>query len=405
MGAAARTAFLLATLVAVAPACKKPPPEREKERENERPKASAAPLPSPPVEKAAAPLDDAGAAELDGMEARLRKVLAPQIGPGRGKNQGVVVGLALHGQRRIFALGRARAEVDAAPDARTVFEIGSITKTFTALLLADAIERGVASEDARLDAIRPEWKTAAAGDVRLIDLVTHRSGLPRLPCNLRSPDPKRPYATYDEDDLVRGLSDASSASPFCRLSRHPTDTIEYSNWGFALLGFSLATLEKTPFMELLARRIAAPLGLSDTTYELSPDQRARLAQGYDDHGEPTPLWDRKAMLGNGAVRSTVTDVLTYGEAYLHPERSGDLAPALRRATRQVHEHGGSRIAYAWFRTKPGSLFHDGMTGGYASFIKVYPSRDLVIVFLTNTARDLDCFVDAVEDIACSPGSK
>src|SRR5262249_15346404 len=114
---------------------------------------------------------DAGAprvGEIDAIAARVRAAVDAEIAA--RKNVGVVVALSLRGERRFLSFGNP------APNETTVFEIGSITKTFTGLLLADAIERGVVRQEDRLDAVRPEWKASPSGDIRLIDLVTHRSG-------------------------------------------------------------------------------------------------------------------------------------------------------------------------------------------------------------------------------------
>ncbi len=337
--------------------------------------------------------------ELEGIARRVEKTVAPQVG--RGRNVGAVVGIRFRGETKVLSFGELRVGSGVAPDAHTVFEIGSVTKTFTGLLLADAIENGRVKATDRLDSFRPEWKGAATSDIRLIDLVTHRSGLPRLPCNLHASDPRRPYADYSEDDLVGGLSDRAFGKS-CALGRHPSDQFAYSNWGFGLLGYVLSRASKSTYPELLRARVTEPLALKDTTYDLSEDQRRRLAQGYTEDGTESPLWDRKILMGNGAIRSTVTDLLQYGSAYLHPEKNAPLEPALLRAMTMQHEGTEGRIAYAWMLTPTGSLWHNGMTGGYSSLMKVYRTRDLVVVVLSNTARDIKCVISAVEDLACAP---
>jgi serine-type D-Ala-D-Ala carboxypeptidase/endopeptidase len=381
-------------VIATTMACSKVAPRGE-ERAT-LPSTSAAPS----VARAAPAPDDASrpADELDAIAQRLRVSMAPQIGAAKGKNVGAIVALCHRGKTRFLSFGETRSGSGTAPDESSVFEVGSLTKTFTGLMLADAIESGAAQESDRLDTMRPEWKGAPSGDIRLIDLVTHRSGLAPLPCNFRPTDPKRPYAHYSEDELVRALAT-------CPIETHPTNKIEYSNWGFATLGYVLSRARNVTYPELLRTRITEPLGLRETTYALSDAQQRRVAQGYDADGNATPLWDRSVMFGNGAIRSTAADLVKYGVAILHPENASTLEPALRRVTRPQYGSGGSRIAYAWFVTAKGSLWHNGMTGGYASFMKVYPAQDLVVMYLTNTARSLVCFVETVEDVACHSSGK
>lgn len=336
--------------------------------------------------------------ELDAIVARVQKAVAPQIGG--GKSVGAIVGISFQGERRVLAFGETRKGNRTPPDARTMFEIGSVTKTFTGLLLADQIERGQVKETDRIDAFRPEWKGQQTSDIRLIDLVTHRSGLPRLPCNLHPSDPKRPYADYGEEDLVRGLTDRELGGR-CAVGPHPSEHSAYSNWGFGLLGYVLASSSKASYPALVRARIVEPLGLGDTTYDLSEDQRRRFGQGYTENGSESPLWDRKILFGNGALRSTVTDMLAYGEAWQAPEKHPALTAAFRRAATTQHQSAKGRIAYAWQQTPTGSLWHNGMTGGHSALVKVYKTRPIVVVVLSNTARDVDCVIEAVEDLKCT----
>ena len=196
----------------------------------------------------------------------------------------------------------------------------------------------------------------------------------------------------------------------CALGPHPSEHSAYSNWGFGVLGYVLASsndvlppsgIAQTSYPALVRARIAEPLGLVDTTYELSEDQRKRFGQGYTEGGSESPLWDRKILFGNGALRSTVTDMLAYGEAWQAPERHPALTAALRRAATTQHQSAKGRIAYAWQQTPTGSLWHNGMTGGHSALVKVYRTRPIVVVVLSNTARDVDCVIDAVEDLKCA----
>lgn len=336
------------------------------------------------------------------MVSRIRMVLEPQFG--EGKNVGAIVGIYYQGKPHFISFGETQFGNGRAPNEETLFEIGSLTKTFTGLLLAQAIDQGVVKETTRLDEIKSSWRGQRVSDVTLLDLVTHRSGLPRLPCNLHYSTSDNPYADYSEEDLVTGLLDSSAAwTSACALAPHPSQRVEYSNWGMGLLGYILASVSQATYPELLRANIALPLNLKDTTYHLSDSQKKRMAQGYAENGRAVPLWDRQVLFGNGAIRSTAADLMAYATAHLRPENSL-LASALARSHSIHFETIEDRIGYAWFFTPSGSYWHNGMTGGFASMMKVYPSRDWAVFYLTNTARELQCFIEAVEGMACTPGN-
>jgi serine-type D-Ala-D-Ala carboxypeptidase/endopeptidase len=335
---------------------------------------------------------------IDDLAARLRETIVPQIGS--DKNVGAIVGIYSRGEIRFLSFGEIKKGASVPPNNHTVFEIGSLTKTFTGLMMAEGVEKGAIHESDRLDSFNQEWSGGRTGDISLLDLVTHRSGLPRLPCNLHYADPRRPYADYDETDLIRGLND-DAFSAKCPLSAHPSAEITYSNWGFGLLGYLMSKKASLTYPALLKTQITEPFGLTDTSVDLSADQKSRLAQGYDETVQETALWDRKVLFGNGAIRSTASDILKYAQFYLHPETSPN-PNAIRRSMRLRFQSPTQRIAYAWNVTPSGSIWHSGMTGGFASELKVYPTRDLAVLYLTNTAKEIRCFIESVEAIPCNP---
>jgi CubicO group peptidase (beta-lactamase class C family) len=334
------------------------------------------------------------------LSKRLRKAIDPQIGP--EKNVGVIVGIYDQGKVQFLSFGEVERGSKKPPNETTIFEIGSITKTFTGLMLAHAIEEGLVNENDPISKFQSEWKNQNVSDITLEELVTHRSGLPRLPCNLHYTNPHLPYAEYTNEDLVQGLTnDSLSESLECSLQDHPSAEIEYSNWGFALLGYILGKKQGFTYPEMLDRQISKPLHLVDTTYALSSEQFKRTAVGYDSNGVETQLWDRQAMMGNGAVRSTAADLILYAKAFLHPD-STSLSAEIHRTIQVQPTDTEQKIAYAWFVTPGGSLWHNGMTGGFASLMKIYLKKDFAIFYLTNTAHELKCVVETVENIPCAP---
>jgi len=287
---------------------------------------------------------------------------------------GAVVGLLDNDTTRLHAFGAADS-TGRLPTARTVFEVGSITKTFTGLLLADAIERGWVARSTPVGALLPDSVTVGTADstpITLGHLATHRSGLLRLPANLNSAlRPTDPYAAYGDSALYTFLDGYE-------LPRAPGTKYQYSNLGAGLLGHLLARRADTTYAALVRRRIAKPLGLSDTRIDLTDAQQSRFAQGHTRTGAPAPPWHFDALAGAGALRATAADMLAYLRAHhralaASPGTATALQSAMRRAA-TIHDSAdseGPRVGLGWHQsTRDGHevLWHNGGTGGFRSFV-------------------------------------
>lgn len=285
---------------------------------------------------------------------------------------GIVIGVSEHRERRIMAYGAAK------PD--SLFEIGSITKTFTGLLLAQRVVRGELDlRDPVRDLLPPGVAPKPSGiEITLLDLATHHSGLPRMPDNAGPDGQRESYTNYRDADLYDFIKHYGLGKPA------KTDFV-YSNLGFALLGTALADYARTSYPELLRREITGPLGMKDTVTSLSADQLARLIQGHGHDRRPTPRWDLQAFAGAGGIRSDASDMLTYLEAQLHPA-SSPFGKAIKESQLpQDYVAGDGRIALAWaYEPKTGVYEHDGATGGYTSLAFFNPRRDFAAVVLVNS---------------------
>ncbi len=303
--------------------------------------------------------------------------LAPQT------HGGVTIGVLQHGVRRIFSYGTAK------PD--SVFEIGSITKTFTGLILAQMVEQGEVRLDQPVRELLPPGtvaKPTSGAEVTLLDISDQHAGFPRTPDNLNSADKTNPYARYDAKAL------------YAYVARHgvarPADTpFVYSNLAVGMLGQALANRSGKPYTELLHEEVTGPLQMDDTAVALTPSMKARLIQGHHADGKPVPLWDMGVLVGAGGLRSTAADLLTYLDAQLHPDRlaaatlrtsQGKTLPAAIRRSHVVHAEAGKglHIALNWFRSDAtGSYSHSGGTGGYSAFALFNPEKDYAFVVLCN----------------------
>jgi len=292
---------------------------------------------------------------------------------------GVVVGVLDHGERKVFAYGTARAD--------SIFEIGSVTKTFTGLALAQMVQQHTVALDQPVRELLPAGtvsKPASGPEITLLDLATQHSGLPRLPDNMRPQNQADPYANYAAKDLYDFLVKQGVGRP-------EKPEFLYSNLGFGLLGQALADKAGESYAALIQQQITGPLSMKDTTIALSPAQQARLIQGYTSVHDKAHLWTFEAMAGAGALHSTVDDLLTYTEAYLHPDKlpaasagpASTLASALRLAQQpQADGPGSLKIALAWLvRPETEVYWHDGGTAGYSALVTFEPKRDRAIVVL------------------------
>ena len=294
---------------------------------------------------------------------------------------GFVVGIYKDGEEQVITYGETEKGKGAAPDGDTIYEIGSVSKAFTGVLLADLVLRGRVKLD---DPYQKYLPAAAKAELKnpthitFQHLATQTSGLPRLPDNMRPADIANPYADYTFQQMFAFLKEHKL--------RRPPGEYEYSNLGVGLLGVLLARREKTSYEELLVARIAKPCGMDDTRITLSEQQRQRLAPPYDAALQPAKNWDLPAVAGAGAIRSTTRDMLKFIQANL----AADDQP-LTKAFRLSHEKrqaipGGQAIGLGWHIARDGvTRWHNGMSGGYAAWVSVIPARKLGVVVLSNTA--------------------
>ena len=300
---------------------------------------------------------------------------------------GLVVGIIDPDGRQIIGYGRTVKGGDREPDGDTLFEIGSMTKVFTAILLADLVARGKIKLDDPAGGRMHDGVTMPSRDDReitFLDLATHHSGLPRLPDNLAPADAQNPYADYSEKMLHEFLNGYA-------LPREIGSTFEYSNLAVGLLGHLLALRAEMDFEELLAKRITGPLGMKDTMIELTPEARGRMATGHA-RGTPVPDWDLPTLAGAGAIRSTVNDILTFLSANMGLVET-DLAGAMADShTARADAGPNMRIGLAWLiASEHGGpiVWHNGGTGGFQSFAGFDTETRRGVVVLSNQSADVN----------------
>jgi len=317
------------------------------------------------------------------LESRLEKLGA------RG-HRALVAGITHQGDRICCGWSADGDE----PDGSTLFEIGSITKAFTGVLLADMHLRGeVSLEDplsAYLPAPRPAWRHR---EPTLLELATHRSALPNTP----SPMGRRelvysiglgttdPWAATTDADYARLVTCESPR-------RAPGGRIRYSSMAVGLLGDALAAQARTSYEELLKDRILKPLRMGATAVTSGPDWSAKLIGGHSRRGRPRPPIE-DLMPAAGSLRSNADDMLRFLTACLAPPTQPP-GPALALA-QQPQARLGKRleIGFCWLLSTPPRspkiLWHNGGTWGFRSFAGFAPEVESGVILMANTARSVD----------------
>ena len=295
---------------------------------------------------------------------------------------GLVVGV-LRGGEEIDLWHRGELPVGS----RTLFEIGSITKVFTATLLADMAREGLVGVDDPISLhLPPGIEMPLRGrEITLADLASHRSGLPGVPRALLlralTTWGRDPYADWDAARL-------EAAIPRTRPRRAPEKRFGYSNYAVGLLGHLLARRAGTSYDELVQQRICTLLGLRDTGTEVDG---GRLATGHRRSGRDTSHWHLAALAGAGGLRSTASDLLAFLRLHADPS-DAPLAVAARETHKPRTRIGRAHIGLGWMILPPsrrlpvGILMHEGGTGGFRSFAGLAPEQDVGVVVLTNQAR-------------------
>jgi CubicO group peptidase (beta-lactamase class C family) len=299
---------------------------------------------------------------------------------------GMVVGVTEGNGHRVVAHGCRDTSGVGPVNEKTLFEIGSITKLFTALLLSDMANRGEVRMDEPVAELLPAGTRVPVRDgkaITLRDLASHYSGLPRVATNGDPPDrPGGPHAAYSAERLYQFLASHE-------LIRTPGDSFEYSNVGVGLLGHALGLRAGACGYESLIReRILDPLRMDDTVIAIPSRLAGNVASGHDDSLEPTSDWTFDALAGTGALRSTLPDLLRFVDAVCDQRSS---IASIIRPLMTPRDQGGLELA------KPHldgviALSKPGGTGGTRSFVKCIPEWKRGVAVLSNAS------IDAVVDL-------
>jgi D-alanyl-D-alanine-carboxypeptidase/D-alanyl-D-alanine-endopeptidase len=331
------------------------------------------------------------------IQATLAQSSAPLIAPGsdvrallvehvdeRKQSVGIVVGVIEPTGKRVVSYGRPAKNDNRPLDGDSVFQIGSVTKVFTSLLLSDMVQHREVKLDDPVSMYLPKGITMpmhGGSRITLRHLATHTSGLPRDPSNPSSPDPDNPYLGYSIEQFYQFLSSY-------KLTRKAGSQYEYSNLGGGLLGQVLAKHAGVDYATLVKTRICDPLGMNSTRAHITANLNKRLVTGHSERLDPVPMLDLAVIPGASVLRSTANDLLIFLAAVLGYEKT-PLVPAMSAMLDHPQSTGapGLEIALGWhISTINGTRFvwHNGGLGGCGSFIGYDPKSRMGVVVLSNS---------------------
>ncbi len=292
-----------------------------------------------------------------------------------GINPSIVIGVYQDGESEFYSQGYQDQANKLPATEHSVYEIGSITKTFTGLLLAQAVKQNKLTLDTAVQDHLPAGVGLLDSESQPItfkQLSTHTSGLPRMPDNIPL-FAKDPYADYDQTQLWQGIETATRLKAGVNY--------QYSNLAAGLLGVALSRVEQQSYNELVTERIIKPLGLNSTYMQLDQVPDPYLAKGYTGNKEANP-WNFKALAGAGSIRSSIKDLLAYGVAHLgEPENL--LSAAMQLATTVHYKQDQLQVGLGWHITPNNIFWHNGGTMGFRSIIMIDPKNNKVVAGITN----------------------
>jgi CubicO group peptidase (beta-lactamase class C family) len=300
----------------------------------------------------------------------------------QGKSVGIVVGVIdAKGRREYFCHGSLSQGGDEPVDENTIYEIGSISKAFTGILLADMVLK----EELKLNDPAVMYLPGAVTmperngiKITLEHLATHTSALARMPTNFRPADPGNPYADYSVESMYEFLSGYT-------LRRDIGEKYEYSNLGMGLLGHILGLKAGMGYEELLWQRICTTLGMEDTKISLTQGMKKSLAKGHNQKGEVSN-WDIPTLAGAGAIRSSAKDMLTFLAANLGITQSNLSKPMELAHEARVDAGKNMKVGLGWHildSAQAQIIWHNGGTGGYRSFCGFTKDNKIGVVVLSN----------------------
>lgn len=272
----------------------------------------------------------------------------------------------------------------------TLFEIGSITKTFTSMALANMVNDGKVKLADPVQKYLPDtvkMPVRNGKEITLLSLANHSSALPRLPSNMPFSDPENPYADYTIELMYSFLNDYT-------LTRDIGDEVEYSNLGAGLLGHVLGLIDNKSYGQVINDRVFTSFGMTNSFVDVPSSQKSLLSNGYKADLTQAKHWQLPTLAGAGAIKSNIIDMARYLQENLRANKD---AIQLTHLQTTGFDNQQAKVGLAWFTAAHQNgkyLWHNGGTGGFRSFMAFDRANNKGIVILENTSKGMDSLGDA-----------
>lgn len=258
--------------------------------------------------------------------------------------------------------------------ADSFFEIGSITKVMTSIVLSAMIEENKVSADTPLkDIFHLNYKDPQVGDITLAQLSNHTSGLARMPADFKTEDPSNPYAAMDLNNLLSSLAGSSVVS-------QPGEVFGYSNFGAAILAQALVLTSGVPFEDLLGKYVFGKCQMNLSTSILKKLDKGSVVPGLGWGGTPTAYWSFNAYEGAGAVYSSAREMSNF--IRMNIQDTGYVS-AIRKSTFVMDNGAKIGMAILQAPSEPPFYWHNGGTGGFRSCFAFDVQNNRGVVVLSN----------------------
>lgn len=294
-------------------------------------------------------------------------------------NTQVSLALIDNGEVKFLGIKRLNDTIQQVENQNKVFEIGSISKVFTATLLATFVVNGKLGLDYSIQKFF-DFKMNADQEITFKELANHTSGLPRLPSNLNLliADPNNPYKNYDAEKLKQYLTEEMEVQQL------PGTKFEYSNLGAGLLGYILANYSNSTYHELLENFIFSKYGMFSSTANREKI-KGELVKGLDKDGNETSNWDLNVLVGAGGILSSTEDLSKFALAQFNPEN--EELVLTQQPTYTISDR--MKIGLGWHMVKMSFgnevIWHNGGTGGYTSSVAIDLKNKSGVIILSNVS--------------------
>ena len=308
-----------------------------------------------------------------------------------GKSIGIVIGIVKNGKTFIKGFGTVNLDSKKSPDSLSVFELASTSKLFTTSTLQLLVDEEQLQLDDKIQTILIDNVNMSplCSNTTLLHLATHISGFPSLPNSFvaKMNDETNPYKDLSTQDIYDYLKTCEA--------KQAEGSFEYSNFGMGLLGHLLETKSGTKYEKLVAQKLLEPLQMNNTFVTVDSTNKKSIVQGHDENGNLSPIWTDTVLTGAGSFLSNASDMIKFIKANLKEDETSISRSLIKTHIRQLN--GGTGLG--WILPSGADkllgnkdiVWHNGMAGGYASFLAIDKINGYGVIILSNKAIDVSTF--------------